>query len=86
MEHTNNRFFPVTKKQLCYALSLVSPKGKCYYHILRRDYLDDPTLSQLGITEEDYHRRSIFPVRISRMMLPLLDLTPADVWPQKTHV
>ena len=83
MKHTNDRFYPVTKKQLCVALGIVSPKGKCYYHILRRDYLDDNTLSAIGITLDEYRSKSVFPIRIARMILPALDLTPGDVWPQQ---
>lgn len=72
---------PITKKELCAALGLVSRKGKCYYHILRRDYLTDQVLEKAGIDYDYYHGRSIFPVNITRIFLEECDLLPADVWP-----
>ncbi len=83
MEHTNIRYYPVTKKQLCHALGIVSPRGKCYYHMLRRDYLTPTLQKEIGINFDAYRNKSLFPIHIAKKILQALDLQPSEVWPQK---
>mgnify|MGYP003373268359 CR=1 FL=1 len=75
------RINPVTKKQLCVALGLISRKGKCYYDKLRRDYLTDDLLIRAGFPPERYRNNSIFNIHVTKVLLTELEIEPSDIYP-----
>lgn len=78
---TTTRVLPVTKKQLCVALGLISRKGKCYYDKLRRDYLTDHLLIKAGFDPDRYPGSSIFPQPVTKVLLQELDIHPEEIFP-----
>lgn len=77
---TKPRVLPVTKKQLCITLGLISRKGKCYYDRLRKDYITDDLLQKANFSPERYHGISILPLHVTKVILEELDIQIDEIY------
>lgn len=63
------------KADLCRALGLCAPSGKIYYAQLRKMYLTDQLLREVGLDAERYKKISKFPRPINERIAQSLGLT-----------
>ena len=65
----------LSKKSLCTMFGLVSNSGKCNYPALRRLFITDEVMKDLGITEEQYKSMRLFYAKHSEKLVYHLGIT-----------
>ena len=66
------------KYDLCRIFGLFYSGGKPNYKHLRRYYLTDSVLEEIGMTPEEYKNNRMFTFKQSRKIADILGVTPED--------